>query len=410
MDSTSSLSPAAPTVVLLVDDDPFTRARVKQALRESDTRQYWVFHEADWGREALGLIEGRPYDCVFLSCDLKDMDPLGFLQRLYNSDIGICASPIVLIAGQGDDALMLDAFRLGAQDYLLKESLSAVSIHIAMTKARDMHDLRRSWHRAERELSHIRKMEAIGKMTSGVAHDFNNLLSVVMGNIGQLRRRLDDPQFLPEEIAPKIAAIETVSQRGADLIKRLKMFSRQTPLAEEVTDPNEMILETVALLRNVIGSNVVIETALDKELWPVLLDRSEFQNVLINFAVNARDAMPSGGTLRITSQNMPVDISYAAQHRGMRPGLYSVLTIHDTGRGMSTEVMARVFEPFFTTKAPGVGTGLGMSMAYGFIKESGGYVSVESKEGQGTTFRLYLPKAADNDVALLQEAQSRARA
>lgn len=273
-----------------------------------------------------------------------------------------------------------------------------------------MHALRRDRHRTERELAHIRKMEAIGQLTSGVAHDFNNLLNVVMGNVTQLRRKMDNAPLTKSEIADRISAIESASQRGADLIQRLMQFSRRAPLTPQATDPNACILETAALLRNALGSNIVIETALGTDLWAVVVDRSEFQNALINFAVNARDAMPGGGVLRITTQNMPVDVSYAAQHRGMRPGSYVVLTIHDNGTGMDEQTKARVFEPFFTTKQPGAGSGLGMSMAYGFIKDSGGYVSVDSRPGQGTTFRLYLPKAADNDTAQPLEPHEQARA
>lgn len=397
--------------VLIVDDDAFTRARIKQMLFDATPARHCVFHEADWGREAIPMLENRPYDCVFLDCDLKDLDAITVLQRLYDSEVGMCASPIVLMTAQGNELTMMEAFRLGAEDYLLKENLTPVTISVALNKAREVHRLRLDRYRAERERSHNRKMEAIGQLTSGVAHDFNNLLTVVMGNVSQLRRSMDGARDMSAtEMAKKIEAIETVSQRGSELIKRLMMFSRQSHLSQEITDPNACVKETVALLSGILNKNIAIEADLHTDLWPVVLDKGEFQNVLINFAINARDAMPNGGTLSISTENKPVDVSMAAQHRGMRPGSYMMLTIRDTGNGMTPETMARVFEPFFTTKAPGVGTGLGMSMAYGFIKESGGYVQVESREGEGTVFRLYLPRASSNDVARVAAQQDKRQA
>lgn len=400
MQATENHSSPQPMTVLIVDDDGFTRVKIKQMLTEALPVRAYVFHEADWGREAIQMLENQPYDCVFLDCNLKDFDALMILQRLYDSEIGMCASPIVLMTSQGKDHMMIDAFRLGAEDYLLKEALSPVTIGVALTKARNVHRLRRDRHRTERELAYMRKMEAIGQLTSGVAHDFNNLLGAVMGNITQLRRRLDDgtATLSVRDIAAKIEAIEKVSQHGSDLIKRLMMFTRQVPLHQEVTSPNTCVKDTIALLDGLLSSNVSIEADLQTDLWSVLLDKGEFQNVLINFAVNARDAMQNGGTLTISTENCHVDVPMAAAHRGLRPGSYVVLTISDTGSGMNEETMTRIFEPFFTTKPAGIGTGLGMSMAYGFIKESGGYVQVKSKEGEGTSFRLYLPRATSNDA------------
>ncbi len=236
-------------------------------------------------------------------------------------------------------------------------------------------------------LRQSQKMEAVGQLTGGIAHDFNNLLQIVVGNLELALRRL------PEEQARIRRAVNNAmlgAQRAATLTQRLLAFSRRQPLQPRPLELNALVGGMSDLMRRTLGEAVKIETALSPALWVVEVDDNQLENVLLNLAVNARDAMPVGGTLRISTANGMVSESEAGPET--QPGDYVVLTVSDTGTGMSEETMARVFEPFFTTKEAGKGTGLGLSMVYGFVKQSGGHLTIQSKLGRGTTVTLFLPR------------------
>jgi signal transduction histidine kinase len=194
----------------------------------------------------------------------------------------------------------------------------------------------------------------------------------------------------------------TAAERGAELTSRLLAFSRQLPLDPKAIDINLLISNMDGLIRRAIGARLEINTALGDDLWPVLVDRSQLENALLNLAINARDAMPDGGSLAIETSNIRVDDVTVAGEVGFAPGDYLLVTVSDTGTGMDKDTLAHAFEPFFTTKEVGKGSGLGLSMVYGFVKQSHGHVRVHSELGQGTTFRIYLPRAAD-DVALAKQ-------
>jgi signal transduction histidine kinase len=282
------------------------------------------------------------------------------------------------------------------------------ALHIARMKALELFDTKIARKQAEDQLQHTRKMEAIGQLTSGVAHDFNNLLTVIVGNLHLLRRRIDAglDNYAPEEIEGKLKAIELASDRGTELVRRLMVFARQSPLSQEVVDLNDCLSDTLQLLRRTIGDNIEVTAVFKQDVWPVSIDVPEFQNMMINFAVNARDAMPKGGKLTIETDNVVLDESYTLQHPDVTSGPYALITISDTGTGMAPDVKQRIFEPFFTTKPLGQGTGLGMSMAYGFMRQSGGYIHVYSELGHGTVFRIYLPKfILKNDEEEQEEVQ-----
>ncbi|HLB79522.1 MAG TPA: PAS domain-containing protein [Dongiaceae bacterium] len=241
----------------------------------------------------------------------------------------------------------------------------------------------------EERLLQAQKMEAVGQLTSGVAHDFNNLLTAVLGNLELLRDRVG-----PE--ADTLRLIDTglrAAWRGSDLTQRLLAFARRQALNPEVTDLNELVPEMVDLLHRTLGAEIEIETALADELWPASVDRSQLENAVLNLAINARDAMPDGGKLAIETGNVVLDEAYARGQTDLTPGEYVRLAVSDTGFGMSPEVQQHAFEPFFTTKEVGRGSGLGLSMVYGFVKQSGGHVRIYSEPGHGTTVKLYLPRA-----------------
>jgi signal transduction histidine kinase len=242
---------------------------------------------------------------------------------------------------------------------------------------------------AEAQLRQAQKMEAIGQLTSGVAHDFNNLLTVISGNVELLQRRVRDHDLELERFAA--AAMRGVD-RAATLTQRLLAFSRRQPLDPKPLDINRLIAGMSDLLRRTLGEEIEAETVLAGGLWTVLVDANQLEHSLLNLTINARDAMAGHGKLTIETANTFLDEAYAQAHDEVAPGQYVLISVTDTGSGMTGEVRERAFEPFFTTKESGQGTGLGLSQVYGFIKQSGGHCTIYSEPGQGTTVKLYLPR------------------
>jgi len=250
--------------------------------------------------------------------------------------------------------------------------------------------------RTEDQLRQAQKMEAIGNLTGGMAHDFNNMLGVVVGNLDLARERLGDDEDVREMVGEALDA----AWRGADLTRRLLAFARRQPLRPARIEINELVNDTVRLLRRLLGEDIEVSLKLGAELWPVTADPAQLESSLANLANNARDAMPGGGRLIIATANRTLDADYAATQTDVTPGDFVMIEVSDIGSGMSPETVSQIFEPFFTTKQLGKGTGLGLSMVFGFLKQSGGHVSVYSELGQGTTFRLYLPRAVSETVSV----------
>ncbi len=240
----------------------------------------------------------------------------------------------------------------------------------------------------EEQLRQSQKMEAVGRLAGGVAHDFNNLLNVITGYSLLLLNALgqDDP------IRAKVDQILKASERAADLVQQLLAFSRRQVLQPKVLDLNLVVTTMDSMLRRLIGENIDLLVLREEALWAVKADPGQVEQVVMNLVVNARDSMPQGGRLTIETRNVELDESYARGHMGARPGAYVVLAVSDTGSGMDTETQAHLFEPFFTTKDKGRGTGLGLSMVYGIVKQSDGHVWVYSEVGRGSTIKIYLPR------------------
>jgi signal transduction histidine kinase len=238
-------------------------------------------------------------------------------------------------------------------------------------------------------LHEVQKRETMGHLTGGIAHDFNNMLTVISGNIGMLDRRLRPEEAELRRLATN--ALKAVERAGA-LTQQLLVFARRQPLQAKAVDVNRLVLDMKDLLGRTLGETVIIETTLVEELWPALADENQLENALLNLAVNARDAMPDGGRLMMETANAVLDEDYAAMNAEVNAGDYVSIAVIDTGTGMTPEVVALAFEPFFTTKHLGEGTGLGLSQVYGFIKHSGGHVTIVSKPGAGTAVTLYLPR------------------
>jgi PAS domain S-box-containing protein len=237
----------------------------------------------------------------------------------------------------------------------------------------------------EQELRQSQKMEAVGQLTGGIAHDFNNLLTVITGNLEMLENRIADGE--QREI---VAEAREAAELGAKLSSRLLAFGRRQPLHPRPVDLSALVASMVELLRRSLGERVRIETVLSPDLPTAMADPGQVENALLNLAINARDAMPQGGRLVVTTTFVELDADYAARAAGAAIGPHVMLSVADSGTGMSAEVRQRAFEPFFTTKGPGAGTGLGLSMVYGFVKQSGGHVEIDSELGRGTTIRMYL--------------------
>ncbi|HEV7255871.1 MAG TPA: ATP-binding protein [Mesorhizobium sp.] len=242
---------------------------------------------------------------------------------------------------------------------------------------------------AHEALRQSQKMEAVGQLTGGIAHDFNNMLAVVIGSLDLLGRRIGTGDARAKR---HVDAATDGARRAALLTQRLLAFSRQQPLRPEPIEANKLVAGMSDLLRHSLGADVQLETVLAGGLWRTHADPNQLENVILNLAVNARDAMPEGGRLTIETQNAHLDARYAAAHLGVTPGQYVLIAVTDTGTGMPQEVIAKAFDPFFTTKEVGKGTGLGLSQVYGFVKQSGGHVKIYSEPGQGTTVKVYLPR------------------
>jgi PAS domain S-box-containing protein len=245
-----------------------------------------------------------------------------------------------------------------------------------------------SRQKMEQELRQSQKMEAVGQLTGGVAHDFNNLLTVIIANLEMLRPRLGDPDQR-EHVNEALDA----AQDGAKLAGQLLAFGRRQPLNPKPTDIGPLVTNFAELLRRTLGEAIELQIMIAGSAHLTVVDASQLQNALLNLAINARDAMPRGGQLTIEISDVRLDADYAQTYPDIRTGRYILATVTDTGTGMSEEVRRRAFEPFFTTKPIGAGTGLGLSMVYGFVKQSGGNIQIYSEQGRGTSVRVFLPVA-----------------
>lgn len=246
-----------------------------------------------------------------------------------------------------------------------------------------------AWRETEHKLRQSQKLDAIGKLTGGVAHDFNNMLTVITGTTETLVAAL---AHLPT-LQKTAELIDQAAERCRELVQHLLGFARRQPLHPRNVDINGTVLDMAKLLRPTLGEQIEIDSILDQEVATAHVDASQLANSLLNLAINARDAMPDGGKLLLETRNVVLDEAYAQANPEVRPGSYVMLAVSDTGTGMSQEVQDRVFEPFFTTKDVGKGSGLGMSMVYGFVKQSGGHIKIYSEQGHGTTIKMYLPPA-----------------
>ncbi len=423
-------------LVLIVEDDP----HLNRFLVLNLASQYRVLTAFDGEQGLREAIQHRP-DIVLTDLVMPRMTGDSLVREIRKVP-ELSTVPVILLTASADQDFRVRMLREGAQDYLLKpysveelyaridnlvaikrsrEALQRVSQH----QARDLESLARevaarkselelalmeaqasreraesalrerktvedALRRAEEAARHAQKMEAIGRLASGIAHDFNNLLTVINGTCDLVLPRLgqDDP------IRASIAQIRKAGERSSALTRQLLAISRKQPIAATSLDVNEILSGLIAFLERTLGEAVKVVPRLSPSIESVSADPGLLEQVFMNLAINARDAMPQGGRLSIETDVVDLDEAYVRQWADLAPGRYVLVAITDTGTGMTEEIRARIFEPFFTTKPPGKGTGLGLSIVYGIVKQLGGHVWVYSEVGRGTTFKVYLPVSA----------------
>ena len=295
---------------------------------------------------------------------------------------------------------------------LVAATLLAVLLAIATRQAvsglldrtRELEEESKLRREAEATLGQAVKMEAVGQLSGGIAHDFNNLLTIIIGNLDAMKRQLAKLAGLEpaRDIAGKLSKSLDAALRGAQssaqLTQRLLAFSRRQALEPQRLDLNRLVSGMLEMFRRTLGSDISIETVLGAGLWPTFADGHQLENVLLNLALNAKAAMPDGGCLTIETANTYLDDAYVRRFGDIKAGQYAVLCVTDTGTGIAKDILDKVFEPFFTTKPPGEGSGLGLAMVHGFVKQSGGHVRIYSEEGRGTTVKIYLPRLIGEEV------------
>lgn len=368
------------------------------ALRESETRfrqiaenlreVFWI---SDPAKQHMEYISPA-YESVWgRSIESLHDDPLSFIRAIHPDD----REQSLALIGQQAHSEYEAQYRIirpdGSVRWIWDRSVPISNQHGEVYRIVGVAEDVTAIKEHEAELLQARKMDALGQLTGGIAHDFNNMLTVIMGNVELLTER----QTGDEAAAALASDVLDAARRARDLTSRLMTFARQQSVRRTQLDLNSMINQLRALLDRTLGENIHIEVEPEPALWPVLADRSQVEACLLNLAINARDAMPSGGTLTIATANRHLGPTDASRPANLPAGDYALVKVRDTGSGISAEDIDRVFDPFFTTKHPGEGTGMGLSMTYAIVRESGGHVEVSSRPGEETEFRIFLPRFAD---------------
>jgi signal transduction histidine kinase len=377
-DSGDAAGTREPIRVLLVEDTDDDATLVGRAIRTAGFAP--TVRRVQTSEGLLAALRAEPWDVVICDHSLPQFSSAAALACVQAERLDL---PFIVVSGTINEESAVTVLRAGAHDFVTKQSLARLGPSIR----RELRDakLRAELRSTEEQFRQAQKMEAIGQLAGGIAHDFNNLLTAILGYSELMRDRVaEDPELLSD-----LEEIHKAGERARSLTAQLLAFSRKQILEPQVLDLNRVVAEAERMLSRVIGEHIQLETVLDPNLLRVEADTGQLHQVLMNLAVNARDAMPRGGTLRIVTSNTTMP---AGTTEGPPVAAVS-LAVTDTGCGMAPDVQARIFEPFFTTKAPGKGTGLGLAMVFGVVAQSGGRIEVASEPAVGTTFTVYLPTA-----------------
>jgi two-component system cell cycle sensor histidine kinase/response regulator CckA len=368
--------------ILLVDDSEDDAFLVTRELIQAGLQAF--FHQVHTLEDFQEALNTQNWDIVISDYTMPRFSGIEALEMLRRKDEHI---PFIFVSGTLSEDQAVAAMRLGANDYVLKGNLKRLPPAVE----RSIKDGKISRERKiyEKQFLQSQKMESLGKLTGGIAHDFNNLLMIIQGNLECLRDDLFDQKNYLQQVEQALDAVQT----GATLIKRLMAFSKLQQLQPSLFNLQDVIPEVTKLLRPLLGAAIDIKLHIQEHLHPVCLDQGQFENALINLAINARDAMNGKGSLTIEASHFSVDEAALIKHYNIASGDYIKVAVTDTGCGIASENIERVCEPFFTTKELGKGTGLGLSMVYGFLKQSNAYINIYSELGHGTVINLYLPKA-----------------
>jgi two-component system cell cycle sensor histidine kinase/response regulator CckA len=372
---------------LLVDDSADDAEIVIRELRRSGRK---VDVERVWNREAMQAALARQrWDLVLSDWTMPSFSGDAALEVLNTEGIEV---PFIIVSGTVTEELAVKAMRSGARDWVLKGKLARLlpAISRELAESAERKQVAEALRLSEERLRQTQRLDAIGGLAAGVAHDFNNVLAVIIGHADLLLHELAGSDANRESVEE----IRGAASRAADLTRQLLAFSRQQILQPQRTDLSGIVGGMAKMLRRLIGEDVTLAIVAPSALGPVLVDPGQMEQVVLNLAVNARDAMPLGGALTIETADVQLD--EASAEGDVKPGSYVTLSVTDTGTGMDAATQARIFEPFFTTKEPGRGTGLGLATVFGIVQQSGGTISTVSVPGRGTTFRVYLPRVPDH--------------
>lgn len=348
-----------------------------------------VYDVARNWKEFLDKLPNLSADIILADYSLPDITGIEAIALCRQMKIDI---PVILITGEGNEMIAVDSLRLGAIDYLLKRNIAGLSARIS--RALEIWNEKKAKQRAEAEGKRLQelfletqKMEAIGRLAGGIAHDFNNILTGIMG-YSELSLQ-DAPKGSP--LYQRLQSLIMLSQRGADLVKQLLIFSRKMPMECKTIELNSFVLETMQFISRMLEETIEIRYDLRKNLPRIECDTSQFTQVLMNLVLNARDAISSSGTITIKTEICSLTVD-SLPVRQAEPGKeYVCLSVSDTGIGIDSENVQKIFEPFFTTKELGKGTGIGLSVVYSIVEAHGGFINVNSQKGSGTTIKIYLP-------------------
>ena len=373
-------APTVPLRALILEDSENDCALLVRALTKGGYDLH--YQRVDSAENLLASLDSATWDIIISDFSMPGFKGTAALELLQKSGLEV---PFVFVSGTIGEETAVEAMRQGAQDYVMKGNLARL-IPAIQRELREF-ERRREHKDIEKRMRQLEKFEAIGRLAGGIAHDFNNVIGAIMG-----WSELGEDEVPPESRAGKFfRQIRNHSERAAGLTRQLLAYARRQILEPQNIDLNQVIRETSGLLQKLLSEQIELDMKLDPELKTVRADRSQLEQVFMNLCVNARDAMPKGGRLRIETANLELDEEYCRRHVYGRPGRYVQVAVADTGTGMDSATMERIFEPFFTTKEVGKGTGLGLSTALGVVNQHGGSIEVDSELGKGTTFRVYLP-------------------